>query len=254
VEGEAAGGWIPVGPAPAPAPAPTAPDALRPGTASILWSVLLGLDLALLGLSLLYAALDVLTGKGQALTGGPGLRTVLWAQVAFNLLTLGLIPLAWVVGTRARPWEGAVRYLHLEHPARGAAQGVLWGVASVAALVVLGSVLRRVGYDPPNAQADAILSAVTPALALALAFSAAVGEEIFFRGLMQRWLGVGGQALLFGLFHLSYATPLQVVIPALLGLGFGVLVRRGAPLWTTMVAHFLYDGVQLLSKFLPHGP
>lgn len=243
----ATGDWVPLG---APVDAAPPPDAPRRGAAFVLWSVLLGIDLALLGLSLAAVFVATLTGEGAGLAGGGlDLRTALWVQVAFNLLTLGLIPLAWVVGTRVRPWEGAVRYLRLDRPLRGTLVGIAWGLATLVGLVLLGLLLHALHYDPPNEQADAILCAVTPALALALAFSAAVGEEIFFRGLLQRKLGVWGQALLFGLFHLSYGTPLQVIVPALLGLLYGWLIKRGAPLWTTIAAHFVYDAVQLYSRF-----
>jgi membrane protease YdiL (CAAX protease family) len=251
----ATGDWLEGDAATLGAPATPPPDAPRHGVGPILWSLLLGIDLTLLGVSLVAVAYSTFTGQGGGLEGtGIDVRTALWGQVAFNLLTLGVIPLAWVAGTRLKPWEGAVRYLRLEHPLRGTAVGVLWGLATLAALILLGLLLRAAGYDPPNEQADAILKAVTPALALALAFSAAVGEEIFFRGLVQRRLGVWGQAVLFGLFHLSYGTPLQVILPALLGLLYGFLVKRGAPLWTTMAAHFVFDYAQLTTPFWLPAP
>ncbi|MEA3202710.1 MAG: hypothetical protein QOI63_376, partial [Thermoplasmata archaeon] len=140
----ASGDWIPVAPASAPPP-----DAPRHGVGYTLWTVLLGLDLAVLGALLLGSAYLALTGQGGGLVGNADLRTALWAQVAFNLVTLGLIPLAWVVGTRVRPWEGALRYLRLHAPGRGLATGALWGVASLAALVALGALLKAVDYNPP---------------------------------------------------------------------------------------------------------
>lgn len=249
----ATGDWL----APQAAPAQRS-DAPRRGVGPSLWTLLLALDLGLLGLFLATSILAILwPGRfGSASLGGEGvdLGAALWLQAAFNLLALGVVPAAWVAGTRVRPWQGMVNYLRLDRPAPGLAWGVLWGVASLAGLFVVGLVADALHYNPPNEQADAILKAVTPALAVALALSAAVGEEIFFRGLLQRWLGVWGQAALFGLFHLSYGTPLQVAIPMLLGLLYGWLVRRGAPLWTPMAAHFLFDYVQLSSPFwLPQG-
>jgi membrane protease YdiL (CAAX protease family) len=246
-------GWVPFDPATGdwtPQAPPAPPDARRHGVGPILWSVLLGIDLALLGLSLLAIGYATLTGRDAGLAGSSAdLRTALWVQVGFNLVTLGAIPLAWVMGTRVRPWAGAIRYLRLQRPLVGTLWGVGVGAVTLLALILLGYLLKALHYNPPNDQADSILKAVTPSLALALALSAAVGEEIFFRGLLQRKLGVWGQAALFGLFHLSYGTPLQVIIPALLGLLYGALVKRGAPLWTTMAAHFVFDYAQLSSPF-----
>lgn len=255
---EGASGWVPFDPATGDwvrvedTPA-VPPDAPRRGVGPTLWTILLGLDLGLLGLFLVITVLALALPErfaGGALPSQPGsLRTALWAQAAFNLVALGAIPFAWVMGTRVRPWAGAVRYLHLERPLSGLLKGVLWGAATLGALVLLGVAMDALHYRPPNDQADAILKSVTPALAAALALSAGVGEEIFFRGLLQKRLGVWGQALLFGLFHLSYGTPLQVIVPGLLGLLYGFLIQRGAPLWTTIAAHFVFDYVQLSSPF-----
>ncbi|HUR61398.1 MAG TPA: type II CAAX endopeptidase family protein [Candidatus Thermoplasmatota archaeon] len=262
---KATSGWVPFDPAtgdwtpdpalPTPAgPAALPPDARRHGLGPTLWSVLLGIDIGLMAVALLYEAVSLLRGEGSGVAGSTDLQRLLWGQVVFNLLTLGLIPFAWVMGTRVRPWEGALLYLRLHHPGKGIVQGALWGLATLGGLVLLGYALKSSGTEAPNPQADALLCAMTPTLALALALSAGIGEEIFFRGLLQKRLGVWGQAIVFGLFHLSYGTPLQVIIPALLGLLYGFLVRRGAPLWVPITAHFLFDYVQLSSPFwLPVG-
>lgn len=229
------------------------PDARRHGIGPLLWTILLGLDMGLLAFSLIVTALALVFPDqfpSPNLSGTPGaVRTLLWIQIAFNLLMLGAIPFAWVLGTRVKPWAGTLRYLRLQGAARGILQGIGWGLASLAGLVALGYLLKVVHYTPDNKQAEAILDAVTPALAVALALSAGIGEEIFFRGLLQKRLGVWGQAAVFGLFHLSYATPLQVIIPALLGLLYGWLIKRGSSLWVVITAHFLYDLAQLTARF-----
>lgn len=256
------GGWIPFDPATgdwraAPDAAVVPPEAPRKGVGPLLWTILLGLDMGLLAVSLLFTAASLLGGKGGGDLAGltpAQLRIALWAQAAFNLIALGLLPLAWGMGTRRQPWRGMVRYFHLDRPLLGVLQGVGWAVVVLLGLVAIGYLLQLVGYQPGNPQADAILAAVTPALAVALALSAGIGEEVFFRGLLQRWVGVWGQAAIFGLFHLGYGTPLQVVVPFLLGLLLGFLVRRGASLWVAITAHFLFDLVQLTSPFwLPPG-
>lgn len=224
-----------------------------------LWSVLLGLDLGVLALFLLASAAALLfPSKLNDLPSDPStLRLALWAQIVFNVVALGLIPFGWVLGTRVKPWAGALLYLRLRWSLRAFAQGLGWGLATLVGLVVLVEVLVKVfHYEPLNPQADSIVGAITLPLAFALALSAGVCEEIFFRGLLQKRLGVWGQAIVFGLFHLSYGTPLQVIVPALLGLFFGYLVRRGASLWVPITAHFVYDFTQLSAPFweplLPH--
>jgi len=258
--GGATSGWIPFDPAtgawlPVPQggamPTPVLPpDARRHGVGPTLWTVLLGLDMGLLGLALIYSAVVVFY-PGPLPSGNSGNldQTTLWATVLLNTITLALIPLAWVMGTRVVPWEGTELYLRLQRPLQGIGKGLLWGIATLGGLIVLGLLLQAFHYQPSNPQAKDILDTVTLPLAFILALSAGIGEEIFFRGLLQKRLGWVGQAIVFGLFHLSYGTPLQVIIPALLGLLYGWLIRRGNSLWVTMTAHFVFDFVQLSANY-----
>lgn len=91
--------------------------------------------------------------------------------------------------------------------------------------------------------------------------TAAFGEEIFFRGyLIQRitallggsttalWLGVVGQAVLFGIGH-AYQGPVGAVGSTIMAFSFGAFyVVIGRNLWPLIIAHGVYDtlGVVLI--------
>ena len=236
-------------PAPAvPGGEPTAaPDAMRKGPLAIAAHILLVLDLGLLAFGAwkqIQAALGYLASGTR-----PEFRIVphdeLWDGVATALVLMGLVPLIWVVATRQRPLEGTVAYLRLHAPLPSLLRGAGIGLLLVAALIPLGLALRYFGLDEANPVADAVLASMTWPLAIAISLSAAVGEEILFRGILQRWVGVWGQAALFGLSHAGYGSVAQLVLPALLGLLFGFMVRRGQSLWTVIAAHFVFNFVQL---------
>jgi uncharacterized protein len=80
-----------------------------------------------------------------------------------------------------------------------------------------------------------------------IAVFAAVGEELFFRGVLQRlfikltknpWIGIILSALLFSGFHLQF----YGFFPRLfLGIILGVLYWYSGSLWTAIIAHFVYD-------------
>ncbi len=247
----ATGAWLPQAP---PAP-PVAPDEARKGPLAVAANILLGLDLAILGL---FAVLSLVVAIAQALAGtspttGPldGQAILLNALVTFVLM--GVIPVAWLLATRRKSVVGTLAYLRLHTPARSLLKGTGLGLAAIAAIVLLGLLLDRLGWMPTNPVADELAKAMTLRLALVLSLTAAVGEEILFRGVLQRWVGVWGQAALFALAHIGYGTVLQLVIPGLLGLGFGLLVKRGASLWVVIAAHFVFDFVQLASAVLVPG-
>lgn len=80
-----------------------------------------------------------------------------------------------------------------------------------------------------------------------IAVFAAVGEELFFRAILQRlfirltknpWIGIILAALLFSGFHLQF----YGFFPRLLlGVILGVLYWYSGSLWTAILAHFVYD-------------
>ncbi|MBA2744934.1 MAG: CPBP family intramembrane metalloprotease [Flavisolibacter sp.] len=80
-----------------------------------------------------------------------------------------------------------------------------------------------------------------------IAVFAAVGEELFFRGVLQKlfikltrnpWTGIIITAILFSGFHLQFYGFLPRL---LLGIVLGVLYWYSGSLWTAIVAHFFYD-------------
>jgi hypothetical protein len=78
---------------------------------------------------------------------------------------------------------------------------------------------------------------------------AGIGEELFFRGVLQRlfikltkspWAGIIITAILFSGFHLQFFGFLPRLF---LGILLGALYWYSGSLWTAMLAHFIYDGL-----------
>ncbi len=89
-----------------------------------------------------------------------------------------------------------------------------------------------------------------------LSFAAGVGEEMFFRGLLQaglehwigvphgRWIALAAASLAFGLCH--YVTTTYFVLATLVGVYLGALFLWTDHLLAPMVAHALYDFLAML--------
>ena len=80
----------------------------------------------------------------------------------------------------------------------------------------------------------------------------AVCEEVFFRGALQRvmihvtqspWAGILIAALLFSALHLQFAGFLPRFF---LGVVLGFLYWYSGSLWTSIIAHFVFNGIQVL--------
>jgi len=91
---------------------------------------------------------------------------------------------------------------------------------------------------------------------LLIAVLPAIGEEVFFRGVLQRliiqmvklpWLGVLITAILFSAVHMQV---LGLVPRALLGFLLGAIYLISGNLWLSIAGHFLVNGIQVVAAYL----
>lgn len=90
-----------------------------------------------------------------------------------------------------------------------------------------------------------------------LAVLSSVGEELLFRGLLQPWLGLWPQAILFGLLH-QMPGPSRWIWAGwafLVGLSLGALFELTGSLVGPLVAHSLVNGLNLsfLKRYDPEA-
>jgi uncharacterized protein len=85
---------------------------------------------------------------------------------------------------------------------------------------------------------------------------AGIGEELFFRGVLQRlfikltkspWLGIIITAILFSGFHFQFFGFLPRLF---LGILLGAIYWYSGSLWTAILAHFLYDALVIVIIYL----
>jgi len=156
----------------------------------------------------------------------------------------------------ARGWRSVAEQLGLRAPSlrREAAVGVVAGFAAwlavlcgVVAFALLLSALAGEDLLPQAPPAIIPWIAGLPVfLRLGIAASAGLVEEAFFRGFLQPRIGIGLSTLFFALAHLSYDQPVMLVGVTLLSLLYGGLTRWRQNIWPAVVAHFLFDAIQLL--------
>src|SRR5206468_6808878 len=71
-------------------------------------------------------------------------------------------------------------------------------------------------------------------------------EEAFFRGFLQPRVGLVASSILFALSHFSYGLPFMIVGVFTISLVIGGTLARTGDLLPCIVAHGIFDGVQLL--------
>lgn len=143
---------------------------------------------------------------------------------------------------------------------------VLGYAAAIVATVVATQVL---GWPPMQSGRLGSVQGSLPALLglLAIAWTtAALGEELLFRGFLQGRLqallgprrGAGllaaaAQGLVFGLAH-AYQGATGILVTGCLGLVFGLLYLRTKSLWPLVIAHGLIDTLSLLALYAGRLP
>ncbi len=169
----------------------------------------------------------------------------LWVGVTFNFFLFIALPVAWTLITVHGGWRGARRYLGMTGGLSDAAMGLGLGVVLVMVLGGLAYGIDALGWGPENAPITEILKNITWPLAIVISLVAGFGEEVLFRGILQRWLKWWGQGILFGALHFANAGLLAFALVGTIGLLFGYMRHRGFSLWTLIVAHFVYDIILL---------
>jgi len=132
----------------------------------------------------------------------------------------------------------------------GLVAGVVAWFGVICSLLVAALVIYFVGGEEalPTQPPEMIgwLVALPIGIRLALSLSAGVVEETFFRGFLQPRAGIALSTVLFVLAHLSYGQPLLLLGVCLLSLFFAQLVRWRQSIWAAIVAHAVFDAIQLL--------
>jgi membrane protease YdiL (CAAX protease family) len=132
----------------------------------------------------------------------------------------------------------------------GLALGIAaWLVVLVALLALAAALWALGGEDALPKRPSAIvpwIAALPVLVRVAVSLSAGFVEEVFFRGFLQPRVGIALSTLMFVLAHLSYGQPMMLVGITLLSLIYALLVQWRQTVWPAVVAHFVFDGVQLL--------
>ena len=122
-----------------------------------------------------------------------------------------------------------------------------WGLTVAAGLVVLG-VLRFAGLEEVRPIPPLVrwLASQPFGSRLVLVAAAMTVEEAFFRGFLQRRLGAVPASILFLVSHGGYGDPLFFVGLLAIAATLAVTFEKTGSVVAPMVAHGVFNGVQLL--------
>jgi membrane protease YdiL (CAAX protease family) len=170
-----------------------------------------------------------------------------WGAAAYAVL--GLLALMLVeIGRSGSAFLHPEPWLDLESSTRHI-YSVLWGLAFGALVVVCTRVCvaRFAWARGLHAALRPFASTMTPLAIVLLAGLSAFGEEMLFRGLLQPYIGVVPQALVFGAAHQMPGPSRWVWVAwaTVVGLALGGMFQLTGSLLGPLAAHALVNGLNL---------
>ena len=173
-----------------------------------------------------------------------------WSLFTLHVLLVVFLAGWWVLAGS----PPVTRFLNLQrHDAGGSILlGIVVGVGgwllTIAIAIAIGLVLKAAGMLPEDAQPSPVIPwmAALPFWKKAMiVFSAMTVEEAFFRGWLQKRVGLVLSTILFAVSHAGYGQPLLLIGVTVVSLVIGVTFYRTRNLWPCIIAHGVFDAIQL---------
>jgi membrane protease YdiL (CAAX protease family) len=129
----------------------------------------------------------------------------------------------------------------------GVAIGVGGWILTIIAALVVGVIVSALGLMPKPEPSPMIawLAALPLWKKIIVVLSAMTVEEAFFRGFLQKRLGLIASTILFALAHSGFGQPLLLVGVGCISLIIGFAFYRTKNLLPGIIAHGVFDAIQL---------
>jgi membrane protease YdiL (CAAX protease family) len=172
------------------------------------------------------------------------------ALFAGHFLLAGFLIVWWRLGRRG----SLAGFLRLDHASLadlwlGSRVGVAGWCLTIVTMVTIGLAMMPISAGDATQEAPSFmlwLADLPLDHKLLIIVAAMTVEEAFFRGFLQPRVGWIPSTLLFAVAHASYGMPMMLVGVFVISLVIGWLFRRTGRLLPCIVAHGVFDSIQLL--------
>ena len=203
------------------------------------------LGLFLFGIVILVtgAALKTPTAKELAATPFYRIFALHWILIVFLIVW-------WLLS--GRPPLGAFLNIRRERAGEAVMTGLAVGfggwMVTLAVALMIGLILSAMGLIPKNPQPSPMIGYMA-GLALwkkvLIVLSAMTVEEAFFRGWLQKRVGLLASTILFAIAHSGLGQPLLLIGVFIISLIIGFTFYRTKNLIPCIIAHGVFDAIQL---------
>jgi membrane protease YdiL (CAAX protease family) len=204
---------------------------------------------AWLGLFMFLLAFLVIASSRRIPTPKELARTPFYSMFLLHAILIVFL-VGWWLLTRRPPVS---QFLNLRRPVgesilAGFAVGVFGWMFTISMALMIALILRATGVLPKDMQPSPMIAwmAGFPWWKKAtIVFSAMTVEEAFFRGWLQKRVGLILSTILFAMAHVGLGQPFLLIGVAIISLIIGFTFYRTKNLIPGIVAHGVFDAVQL---------
>lgn len=173
-----------------------------------------------------------------------------WSLFTMHAILLGFLVCWWLLAGR----PNLLTFFNIKRDGVGgeALSGVAIGVGgwvlTVSVAMTIGLLVQAFGnMDEPMSPPAAIpwMASLPWFKKLAIVFSAMTFEELFFRGWLQKRVGLLASTAAFVIAHAGFGEPLMFVGITVVSLVIGYVFYRTKSLLACIVAHGVFDAIQL---------
>lgn len=192
----------------------------------------------------------VVAGSKEAAAGRKLADVSFWSLFSFHVILIVFLAGWWVLSGM----PPVRRFLNIRHesPAHSVGLGIAVGVggwaATLALAAVIGLILTSTGMMPKNLRPSPMIPWMAGLAAWRkglIVLTAGVVEEAFFRGWLQKRIGLVLSTIIFAIAHSGYGQPFMLVGVAIISTIIGITFYRTKNLVPCMIAHAVFDGIQL---------
>ncbi|MFA6959067.1 MAG: type II CAAX endopeptidase family protein [Thermoanaerobaculia bacterium] len=203
----------------------------------------------LTGLLVLVTAL-VASASNQPATASDLAKMPFWSLFTMHFILVVFLVCWWLVS--GRPGLGSFFNLRKDDAGVEALAGVAIGVGgwllTITVALAIGLAIQAFGnVDEPIHPPAAIswMAALPWFKKLAIVFSAMTFEELFFRGFLQKRVGLLASTVVFVIAHAGFGEPMMFIGITVVSLVIGYVFYRTKSLLPCIIAHGVFDAIQL---------
>ncbi len=171
-----------------------------------------------------------------------------------TVFALFFIPSMAIVYVESEEMKNGLKRLGFK-PERRLGSSIAWGLLLtiitfmlvVLASTIMSLVASSLGYKIPMENPLAERMSSSSLLIIVLPILAGIGEEIFFRGILQSRFGIVVQAIVFGLAHVAYLIPQQVILPMVMAVLWGYAYKITKDIRIVITSHIAYNFIAMLT-------